>query len=108
MKDNIVDWNEEILLPQQLPIMSGKITMQLFDEDKLSDEIVGSMVFNAKDIVGNINGKFFWKNIYGAPLGASGENTKMMNANPEHASTWKGRILMQAVAEKIDKPEIKV
>lgn len=27
-----------------------------------------------------------------------------MNANPDVASTWKGRILMQIVAEKTEKP----
>jgi hypothetical protein len=28
-----------------------------------------------------------------------------MNSNPEHASTWKGRILMQVTAEKTEKPQ---
>jgi hypothetical protein len=28
----------------------------------------------------------------------------MMNANPEIASNWKGRVLMQIVAEPTDKP----
>ena len=31
-----------------------------------------------------------------------------MNSNPELASTWKGRILIQVVAEKTEKPVIKV
>ena len=89
-----IDWNQEFLLPCQLPIMSSRIVMKLFDEDKISDEIVGSMLFNLKEIIGKKNGKFFWKNIYGAPLGRSGENCKNMNNNPEFGSTWKGRILM--------------
>jgi hypothetical protein len=88
--------------------MTGKIKMELYDEDRVSDEIVGSMLFNAKEIVGPLNGRFFWKNIYGAPLGKSGENTNIMNHNPDLASTWKGRILMQAIAEKVEKPEITV
>lgn len=29
-----------------------------------------------------------------------------MNSNPEIASTWKGRILMQITAEKTDKPSL--
>jgi len=41
-------------------------------------------------------------------LDKSGENTAKMNHNPELASTWKGRILMQVVAEKTDKPIIKL
>jgi hypothetical protein len=40
------------------------------------------------------NGKYFWKNVYGSPLGYSGDNVKKMNNLPEVASNWKGRILM--------------
>ena len=68
--------------------------MKVFDEDKISDEIVGSLLFNLKDIIGNQNGKYFWKNVYGSPLGCSGDNTNTMNHNPEIASAWKGRILI--------------
>ena len=84
--------------------MSGRVVMKLFDEDKLSDEIVGSLLFNMKECIGPKNGKFFWKNVYGSPLGCSGTNTNHMNENPEIASNWKGRILMQVTAEKTDKP----
>ena len=31
-----------------------------------------------------------------------------MNENPEVASTWKGRVLVQCIAEKTDKPVAKV
>jgi len=89
-----IDWNQEFLIPCQLPIMSSRVVMKLFDEDKISDEIVGSLLFNLKDCIGNRNGKFFWKNVYGSPLGCSGDNTNNMNANPELGSTWKGRILI--------------
>jgi hypothetical protein len=30
-----------------------------------------------------------------------------MNENPDFASTWKGRVLMQIVCEPCDKPESK-
>jgi hypothetical protein len=53
--------------------------MKLYDEDTISDEIVGSLLFNIKDIMGPKNGMFFWKNIYGSPLGVSGESTEQMN-----------------------------
>lgn len=88
--------------------MSSRIVMKLYDEDKISDEIVGSMLFNLKEIIGKKNGMYFWKNIYGAPLGRMGDNVKAMNANPELGSTWKGRILMQVEAIKTDKPELKL
>lgn len=88
--------------------MSGRLVMKLYDEDKLKDEIVGSIIFNLKECIEQKNGSFFWKNIYGSPLDRSGENTDKMNNNPDLASTWKGRILMQVVAEKTDKPIIKL
>jgi hypothetical protein len=92
--------------------MTSKLVMKLYDEDKLKDEIVGTMVFNLKDYIDEKNGepcsRFFWKNIYGSPLGVSGANTNLMNSNPDLASHWKGRILMQAVAEKTEKPLIKL
>lgn len=84
--------------------MSSRIVMQVFDENKLKDELVGSLLFNLKDCIGPRNGKYFWKNVYGSPLDVSGENTKMMNTNPEYASNWKGRILIGVTAEKTDKP----
>ena len=78
--------------------------MKVMDKDLVKDEVVGSLLFNLKDCIGSLNGKFFWKNIYGEPLGKSGANTDMMNSNPEAASTWKGRVLMQVSAEKTEKP----
>ncbi len=53
---------------------------------------------------GRFNGKFDWKNIYGSPLNCSGQNTVKMNLNPEIASFWKGRILMQVLCEESEKP----
>jgi hypothetical protein len=78
--------------------------MKLFDQDNINDEIVGSILFNLKDCIDRQNGKYFWKNIYGSPLGCSGGNTNKMNENPELASCWKGRILMQIQAMKTEKP----
>lgn len=78
--------------------------MKIMDKDLVKDEVVGSLLFNLKDCIDHLNGKFFWKNVYGAPLGKSGANTDLMNSNPEGASTWKGRILMQVTAEKTEKP----
>ena len=50
------------------------------------------------------NGRFFWKNVYGAPVDTSGATANTMNENPEIGSLWKGRVLMQIIAEKTDKP----
>jgi len=87
--------------------MGGRIVITAMDEDTISDETIGSIVLEAKDIIEHMNGKFFWKNLYGAPMGKSGSNAKYMNLNPEAASLWKGRILMQVCAEKTEKPVFK-
>ena len=84
--------------------MGGRFKFKVFDEDTLSDELIGSFELNAKDIIGDDNGKFFWKNIYGAPKGCSNDAADEMNENPKNASFWKGRILMQVEAVQTDKP----
>lgn len=54
------------------------------------------------------NGRFFWKNVYGAPLDKTNKAAENMNENPELGSFWKGRILMQVFAIKTEKPVYKV
>jgi len=89
---------------------SDRLILKLFDEDKVTDEIVGSMHFSLKKIIteSGPDGILVWKNLYGSPLGVSGDNTNMMNDNPELASTWKGRTLMHISAYDIRNPEMKV
>ena len=83
----------------------------MFDDDLSGDEIVGSIYYDLRDIIpdangkpGKLNGRFEWKNIYGAPMEMSGKMVDKMNENPEVASFWKGRVLVQAIAELSEKP----
>ena len=89
---------------------SDRIILKVFDEDKVKDEIVGSMYFSLKKIINESgpNGILVWKNLYGSPLGCSGENTSRMNDNPEYGSTWKGRTLMHISAYDVKNPEMKI
>lgn len=87
--------------------MGGRLLFNVWDDDLSGDEIVGSFTLNAKDIMGKKKGMMFWKNIYGAPLNGSGTHATNMNENPDAASFWKGRILMQVDAYKCDKPVFK-
>lgn len=91
-------------------MMSSRIVMKLMDKnDLLKDVAVGSLLFNLKDCIDPTkNGVFFWKNVYGAPVGRSGSNCDMMNNNPEIASTWKGRVLMKVTAKKAENPVCKM
>ena len=41
-----IDWNQEILLPAQIPVIQPKIVFKLMDQDDFSDEVVGSLKFN--------------------------------------------------------------
>jgi len=55
--------------------------------------------------MGKLEGKFMWRNVYGSPINQSSSDAKReMNENPEAASNWKGRILMQVVCEKTEQP----
>ena len=50
----------------------------------------------------------YWHNLLGAPLDVTGAHTDLMNKNPEFASQWHGRILIQIVVEDIKTPKMKV
>jgi hypothetical protein len=73
------------------------------DEDNTTDEVVGSILFDIKEIIDRFKKKedliFEWKNVYGSPLEGmyDGFNQTVkaeMNDNPEMASNWKGRVLI--------------
>jgi hypothetical protein len=81
------------------------------DSDEVVDEIAGSLVFDKLDIIaGKIeSGKFSWKDIYGSPMNLGGSKAKRaMNEDPDMATFWKGRILMQITCERTEKPLAKV
>lgn len=103
-------FDQEFWLPVQWPMATDRLVLKLFDEDKISDEIVGSMYFSLKKIINHPDpeGILLWKNLYGSPLGVSGSHSKQMNEEPENASTWKGRILMHLSSVDTKNPEQKV
>lgn len=111
MEGGTAHWYQEMLVPAQVPIIGGRLVFKVYDDDLSGDEIVGSIFYDLRDIIpdangkpGKLNGRFEWKNIYGAPMEMSGKWVDKMNENPEVASYWKGRILVQAVAELSEKP----
>ena len=102
-------------MPAQVPIIGGRLVFKIYDDDLTGDELVGAINYDLKDIIpdangkpGLLNNKYDWKNIYGAPVGHSGKMCDKMNNNPEVASLWKGRILVQCVAEETEKPLLKL
>jgi len=88
------------------------VVTQKKDQVFWAQEIWLSISFDVVDIIKqaqkNDGSDWLWKDIYGSALGVSGKSTDEMNKVPEIASHWKGRILMNVVAEKTDKPEMKM
>ena len=81
-----------------LPLLDEYIKLEIWDENKevgAHDAIIGSIPIKLSRVLDGIYDNPFWQNIYGAPENNNKESTKQMNQNPELASRWKGRILMQ-------------
>ena len=80
-KNDVCAMEQEFWLPIQWPLASDRLLLSLFDEDKVIDEIVGSMYFSLKKLIadGSNGGLFFWHNMYGAPNGCSGQWSDLMN-----------------------------
>ena len=63
-----VDWNQEIWIPSQIPVLSNRLIFKLMDDDAGLDETVGSILFGMKEIVsGPKVGEARWQNVYGSP-----------------------------------------
>ena len=43
-------------------------------------------------------------NIYGAPTEDKNDENELMNKNPEFATKWKGRVMIQVDSQETDKP----
>jgi hypothetical protein len=55
-----------------------------------------------------MHNQFSWKSFYGSPLNQANSKAKEeMNRNPDLASNWKGRILIQTIVEPCEKPKHK-
>ena len=48
---------------------------------------------------------YIWENIYGAPPDTDGDVADKMNDNPEMASHWRGRMLLEISCVEEDKPK---
>lgn len=102
-------FNTEFWLPCQLPVAVPRIPIRIMDYDEIgSDELAATFELITKEIIENKhgdNGRLHWRNLYGSPVGQSNSNEKrLMNEHPDFASEWKGRILVNIIAEPTDKP----
>ena len=75
-----------------VPDKKGKVIQQIpYPDESIKAKLGADDYETALDVK---NGRFFWKNVYGAPLDINNKAAEMMNENPEMGSLWKGRILM--------------
>ena len=112
VKNDRLLWNQEFLIPLQMPLLNERIVLKVYDQDKTCSNLFGSMLFNKTKIMElqemhSISGEAqcFWSHIYGASLSASGEQAEIANSNEELASTWNGRVLMQVEGNITEEPQ---
>jgi len=107
MQEKKVDWMEQMMIPVEIPTRNETISLQVWDQDELVDELCCSLSLNVKTILkyeGEENSMVKWINLYGAPQGYSGSNASSMNTDPSTATKWKGRILVEYFCEDIKHP----
>ena len=98
-----------------MPIMSGKLILNVMDLDKVKDEQAGALIFDFKDLLSREQKSFFWANIYGAPgqeevklFDKTGDVADEMNKDPNKATKWKGRILIGIEYFESESPKLGV
>lgn len=107
-------WLEEMLIPAQIPIVSKRIVFRIYDKDNTGDELIGTVAFDIEQIIQkhedgeDLELGYEWADIYGADPGKSGKHSTAMRKNPEYASQWLGRILMQVEVAETENPELTV
>ena len=104
------EFNQMFKIPIAWPVSNDKLRIKIKDKDDGSrnDDVLGSIILSYKDIVKNCTGSgtLVWKNLYGSPLGLiQGPIKSYMNNNPEHATLWKGRVLMHVGVRDTKAPE---
>ena len=95
-----------------MPIMSGKLILNVMDLDGIKDEQAGALIFDYKDLINRPQKSFFWANIYGAPgqeevklIDSTSGVSDEMNKDPTKATKWKGRILIGVEYEESESPK---
>ena len=116
MKNKIVIWNQEILVPIELPISKDNLDFELYDYDGVgSDELVANMTFSKKEIIRKVGGdpnkrKFHtqWFNLYGCNPSKDNKISKEQNADSEKSTTFKGRVLVEFSCIDMENPTFKI
>lgn len=84
--------------------------LEIFDYNTISDTQIGSLLLSIKKLMAMLKdhggeSMYIWENIYGAPPDTDGDVADKMNDNPEMASHWRGRMLLEISCVEDDKPK---
>lgn len=100
-KNGCVTWNEEMWLAVRKPTLGSRIFFSVYDKDVGFDDYVGSMEFWLDRMEKKARKMTRWVNLYGAtPDSRNSFYKRLYDQNPDIASSWNGRVLVQV--ESID------
>ena len=75
-KKNKVEWNQEMLIPIELPIKEEKVKFRVYDHDSAIDDLVCSFELSVREILMQEEKKIRWIDLYGPKEpGNSGQYT---------------------------------
>lgn len=75
-------WNQTLLIPVRMPIISDSLCLNVMDQDTVTDEMAGSIILSLKNLLARPTGDCFWANLYGAP---GQEEVKLVNTTKDIA-----------------------
>lgn len=110
-KDDKVVWNQEMLLPIELPLKQERYELEVWDEDKTFDELACTFYIELEAALkydrsfGEQVSCQKWINLFGSPPGYDNEK---MNTNPALGTAWKGRILCEYWVEDVKYPKVHI
>ena len=87
-----------------MPCMNTKIKCEIWDDDLLSDQRVGTWYINFKQIQNKSWGPR-WVNLYGPQLTAEGDVADMMTKFGDKGSTYRGRVLYSVTTHDEENPK---
>lgn len=84
--------------------MNSKIKVEIWDDDAVNDERVGTVYLNFKQIQDkNLPPK--WVNFYGPSLTAEGEQADLMTKFGDKGAFYRGRMLYSVMSLNDDNPK---
>lgn len=101
-----------MLIPIELPSANDSLDFVLYDYNATSrDEYVANIHFSIKELDARLEKEKFilqWFNLYGGHQKNSGKIVDEQNKEPEKATTYKGRILLEIRSKTMDQPVLKI